>query len=510
MTNHKPNGKKQIILKIFTILFSLLSIYLFPQGLYEDKITPFDGEKNDQFGRYVAVNDSFLITSSFAHNDYSGVVYIYKKSGNGWIFFKELINSDNAPQDHFAQIHLFRNYLFVGASSKNIGVTRGVGAVYIFEYEDNDWIEKQKIVPDTLQWNLNFGFKTFAFGDYLLISADGYYGIGEYSGKAYLYKKYNNQYQLYQEFLPEDGNTQALFSDALLEDGNTIYIGSPRNTNASGEWAGAVYVYEKGDSLWTESYKLLPDSGSDYSFFGGVIRASENYIAISAMTDINGSGEGKVYIYKKEKQGLKKIQIIKAGQPGSYKNYFGYSIAMNEDSLFVSALGDTINMASVGAVYFYKNYSDNWMEEYKLRPANFGTYGNFGSGVVFKNNQLIVGTPGAINNNDVWTGAVYLFSSEPLNVKEKEITVSDFTVNQNYPNPFNSSTMIKYSVAHSGTVKIKIYNILGKEIKSLVNKYNQAGTYEVQFNSEGLPSGVYFYRIRCGAYSKTKKMILLR
>ena len=81
MTNYYPNEKNQMILMIFTVLFSLFSFYSFPQGLYEYKITPPDGENNDQFGRYVAVNDSFLITSAFAHNDYSGAVYIYKKSG---------------------------------------------------------------------------------------------------------------------------------------------------------------------------------------------------------------------------------------------------------------------------------------------------------------------------------------------------------------------------------------------------------------------------------------------
>ena len=115
------------------------------------------------------------------------------------------------------------------------------------------------------------------------------------------------------------------------------------------------------------------------------------------------------------------------------------------------------------------------------------------------------------NNLYIATNSYGLYEFQiPTHVKNESDMVKDYQLYQNYPNPFNSSTMIKYSVAHSGTVKIKIYNILGKEIKSLVNKYNQAGTYEVQFNSEGIPSGVYFYRIRCSTYSETKKMILFR
>ena len=91
-----------------------------------------------------------------------------------------------------------------------------------------------------------------------------------------------------------------------------------------------------------------------------------------------------------------------------------------------------------------------------------------------------------------------------------------FALEQNYPNPFNPSTKIKYSVpsnVKSGTadVKLIVYDILGREIKTLVNEKQQAGNYEVNFNASGLASGMYIYRIEVGnKFSSTKKMILLR
>ncbi len=104
--------------------------------------------------------------------------------------------------------------------------------------------------------------------------------------------------------------------------------------------------------------------------------------------------------------------------------------------------------------------------------------------------------------------------------KEVEITINkpvDFSLSQNYPNPFNPTTKIKYNIPAAGNVTIKVFDVLGKEIKTLVEEYKAAGSYEVDFNANELPSGVYFYRIAIhsdrivsGSFSETKKMVLMR
>ena len=92
--------------------------------------------------------------------------------------------------------------------------------------------------------------------------------------------------------------------------------------------------------------------------------------------------------------------------------------------------------------------------------------------------------------------------------------VTDYSISQNYPNPFNPSTTIKYAIPQSGNVEIKIYNLLGAEVATLVNEYKEAGKYSVEFSTDNLKtnigSGVYFYNIKAGSFVKTKKMILLR
>jgi len=102
----------------------------------------------------------------------------------------------------------------------------------------------------------------------------------------------------------------------------------------------------------------------------------------------------------------------------------------------------------------------------------------------------------------------------------KDPSLEKFILSQNYPNPFNPSTMIKYSIPELSYVTIKVYDVLGNEIATLVNEEKSIGSYEVEFNISslqgsvsakgGYASGVYFYQLKAGDYVETKKMLLLK
>lgn len=87
---------------------------------------------------------------------------------------------------------------------------------------------------------------------------------------------------------------------------------------------------------------------------------------------------------------------------------------------------------------------------------------------------------------------------------------SYFTLSQNYPNPFNPSTVIEFEVRSSAFVSLRVYDVLGRLVRTLVNKIERPGSYKVELNAADLPSGVYFYRMRAGRYSKTMKLIVLK
>lgn len=98
---------------------------------------------------------------------------------------------------------------------------------------------------------------------------------------------------------------------------------------------------------------------------------------------------------------------------------------------------------------------------------------------------------------------------------------TSFDLSQNYPNPFNPSTTIKYTIptvetGHASSLQLTVYNILWKEVATLVNENKPAGSYEVTFNivemhsNASLPSGIYFYQLKAGSFVQTKKMMIVK
>ena len=116
-----------------------------------------------------------------------------------------------------------------------------------------------------------------------------------------------------------------------------------------------------------------------------------------------------------------------------------------------------------------------------------------------------------------------------LPVEEQHETPDEFALQQNYPNPFNPNTKIKYSIpggrnshwsmvegggsmvkGENLNVKLVVYDLLGREVATLVNKKQHPGNYEVEFDASGFSSGVYFYKLQAGDNVQTRKMILLK
>ena len=96
------------------------------------------------------------------------------------------------------------------------------------------------------------------------------------------------------------------------------------------------------------------------------------------------------------------------------------------------------------------------------------------------------------------------------NIDNNEEILNGYQLNPNYPNPFNPSTKINYSIKNQGFVTLKVFDVLGREISTLINKEQPIGNYEVEFDASNLTSGIYFYRIQAGEFVDIKKMILLR
>ncbi len=110
------------------------------------------------------------------------------------------------------------------------------------------------------------------------------------------------------------------------------------------------------------------------------------------------------------------------------------------------------------------------------------------------------------------TGRIAKFNGDLVTAVVEQISEipQSFSLAQNYPNPFNSTTTIQFALAKRANVKLKVFDILGREAAVLVDEALEPGAYDVVFDANGLASGVYVYRIQAGAFVETKKLTLLR
>ncbi len=150
---------------------------------------------------------------------------------------------------------------------------------------------------------------------------------------------------------------------------------------------------------------------------------------------------------------------------------------------------------------FVKDENGRWIFDYDRRKVE---YFNDTLSCNYYASEQPVSTDGKVVGSTDWK---YL---GVVSVNNQSLIPNLFSLEQNYPNPFNPSTEIKYSVATAGQVTIKVYDLIGREVATLVNEVKQPGTYTAQWNANSFASGVYFYKMNAGNFTDIKKMILMK
>ncbi|MEK6558250.1 MAG: T9SS type A sorting domain-containing protein [Candidatus Margulisiibacteriota bacterium] len=184
--------------------------------------------------------------------------------------------------------------------------------------------------------------------------------------------------------------------------------------------------------------------------------------------------------------------------------------------------GDTVLSSAGGYDAFVAVFDLNW------NIINAFTIGGplDDGGIVDVDPNGMVYTLGGFQSPHLHLGTITLTNLDTLNpqtdlflakhspfteVKEDDNAPFDFSLAQNYPNPFNPQTAIGFSLLAVGNVTLKVYDVLGREVQTLLyNERIEAGRHEIQFDGSRLSSGVYYYRLQAGTFTETKKMVLMK
>ena len=180
-------------------------------------------------------------------------------------------------------------------------------------------------------------------------------------------------------------------------------------------------------------------------------------------------------------------------------------LAMNATEQFsmITPLSGSINQYSDSYPFYEEGFAAVYFEEDDFSPY-YHTTDDVISNYNMEYCAEVIKSAGA-------TLLKYMFQNSPTGLDE-DVIVQPATIHlyQNYPNPFNPSTKIEFRIVDLEYVNLKVYNILGKEVATLVDEEKPAGEYEVEFIGTNLPSGIYFYQLKAGEFVEMKKMILLK
>ncbi|MFQ3596745.1 MAG: T9SS type A sorting domain-containing protein [Chloroherpetonaceae bacterium] len=146
--------------------------------------------------------------------------------------------------------------------------------------------------------------------------------------------------------------------------------------------------------------------------------------------------------------------------------------------------------------------------------TNAETFVNWSDGLPSGGDTTVIAYSFAVSGGYVFAGTNWGVFRRPLaqlsTPRGSDRNVSAFALAQNYPNPFNPSTRIAYQIPKTSEVQLKVYDVLGREVETLVSGVQQAGRYEVVFNASRLASGIYFYRLQAGGVSQTMRMVMVK
>jgi hypothetical protein len=322
-------------------------------------------------------------------------------------------------------------------------------------------------------------------------------------------------------------------------------------------WAGDVFKSIDNGMTWDSTTKI--DTAQthivDMALYSdnSVLLGTFNYIkqstdkGITWSTILNGLPNSIIHNIEVTEEGT--VYAI-SGNKLCKTNHIDSSFVIIRDGIFASSppIYNRIAAGSNGLIFFadqgvnqgiYRSsdYGDTWTKinespiyslslfNYKyvvaglsagqgiLFSSNFGNTWEYFNEGIYSNATIIWSIIGP--NGYLYAAAnglgLYKSNSIVTNVNDQiQAEISSFSLKQNYPNPFNPVTTIAYTIKELGFVQIRVYDILGKEVSTLVNEEKPAGSYEVEFDASDLSSGIYFYQLKAGEFAATKKLILLK
>ena len=310
-------------------------------------------------------------------------------------------------------------------------------------------------------------------------------------------------------------------SPVFSPDGNTIYIAGrdsnlfALNLDGSLKWKFSCGNIIKAPVVDTYGNIFFSTLSGDYYFYSifssGQLRWKKNDIYFTTRTVPTIDKEGNIYTMAIDTACCPYYPAV-----ASFTNTGGFrwKYIFNDeesDDFWQPLICDSEGTVYVGSTFGYNYYaiSSDGTLKWKL-PLEFNNQQVDNTGAISKDGTLYLGVHNISLVTNQTRTLIAIKDTGAVSVYENNIIIKDYSLSQNYPNPFNPTTTISYQIKKGGLVQLKVYDVLGKEVATLVKEEQTQGNHSVKFNGSNLPSGMYVYSLHINNFIRNRKMILLK
>ncbi len=426
----------------------------------------------------------------------SSEVYLMKTDINCDVLWKNRIGGNQEDKGYSVYETDDDGYVVTGYTKSYGG---GGKDVYLVKTDANGNLQWEKWFGGTSD---DEGYSIIQTNDlgYLIAARTSSYGQG---GDIWIIKTNSSGDTLWTKLI---GGNKSDQPNNIIETSSNDYllVGSYRLPDNSYD-IYAIRMNSDGDTVWTKKYDYNNRWDAGYDVIetpGGDFMIAGFLGDKSAIIKINALGDTLWTKFYGEENPTGFVSLSKSSD-GNYfalhpDNYLGVGFSaiykINSD-------GDVLDTDSL---CLNKSYPANYGDSRDIQSTPYGGY------ILAGSSRIAVSGTTAWNPTLIRKGGELTLLTDIKDDQIEGLIPETFLLYQNYPNPFNPLTTIRFSIPSSGNITLKIYDILGREVKTLLSEFKQTGTYEVSFDGGGLASGIYFYQLKSRFdFIQTKKMILL-